>query len=99
MKKRKDNLTDFIENLTASEIIPDAQSTRNQVVQDPNGNLITLGLKIKSKGSSSSNNKYLELSMKEFREMVKSELEKQIDDVSSVIAKKVIKKLKSKGML
>jgi hypothetical protein len=94
--KRKDNLTDVVEDLQKRPE-PEPLSSDHQVVNN-DGSLITLGKQGLIKVISETNGKVIELSIEEFKErVIKPAVEDAMEGVTEKVYQKVLKQAR-KGL-
>ncbi len=79
MWKRKDNLTDVVEQLPKVEISTPTEHSKDQQVVNPAGELVTLGHENDETISKDIQGFPLELLLKQVRETVSSALDKAIE--------------------
>lgn len=97
MLKKKDNLTDFVEELPEAEVVETPEPQEEQQVVDSEGELITLANKSKKKKNLRIYGKSFEL--KDIERVVKETVREEIDKLGDKIVAVVEKKLKNKGLL
>jgi len=100
MKKRKDNLTDIVEQLPKVEVNNNPKPAKNQQVMNSDGELVTLGLKSKHRDRNTIHGNLLELSItKKIEEIVRTETEKVLDKLAKQIVAKIEERLKKDRLL
>ncbi len=81
MRKRKDNLTDVVEQLPKVEISTSVEPSKEQQVVNPAGELVTLGHEKDRTTSKDTQGFPLELLLKQVRETVSNALDKAIENM------------------
>jgi hypothetical protein len=99
MQKKKDNLTDVVEQLPKVETSDESNSPKDQQVIDSDGDIITLGNKPKKNVRLIIKGKSFELTESELEKMVKTIFEKELDKFADKVMEAFKKKLKDKGFL
>lgn len=96
MLKRKDNLTDVVEQLPKNEVVNNPNPPKNQQVVGVDGEMITLGHKSNKTGRNHIKGKSFEL--RDIERMVKEAVKEEVDKLADKIVEKVGRKLKEKGL-
>ena len=94
MIKKKDNLTDIVEQLPKVETSDDTNSPKDQQVRDSDGDIITLGNKPQKKYRLVIKGKSFELTESELERIINEGVEKVSDKFADKIIKAVEEKLK-----
>jgi hypothetical protein len=98
MVKKKDNLTDVVEQLPPSIPANTPPPPKNQVVVGNDGELVTLGHKPRKSGNDRIKGNSFELSEK-IQRMVKEAVEEEMKGFKVRLLKELERKLKEEGLI
>jgi hypothetical protein len=99
MFKRKDNLTDLVEQIPKVEVSGESKPSKNQQVVDKDGDVVTLAGKPSKTKQQGTNDRLFELSEKDIKHIVCTAIEQTTDAIVEQATARVIAKLKDRGLI